>query len=94
MKRIWRKEILIETETICFIKVGSKENTPTCKICSDKTKMISPILLAEILQISSREIYKKVEENKIHYFENDSFEFFVCPNSLKNLFNQEVKLLH
>ncbi len=93
MKRIRRTELFVKKESIEIYAINSKEKYPFCKVCEGKQIMVPPVLIAEILQISSREIYRRIETKKTHFFEDDSFHLFVCPNSLAKSF-QRKKLLY
>lgn len=94
MKRILRREIFIETKELAFVRIESKERFPTCEICDEKTNMFPPALIAEILRISTREIYRRIESNEVHIFEDKSFQLFVCSVSLARALKQREKLLH
>jgi len=45
--------------------------------------MISPLLAAKLLRVSTREIYRLIETGKIHFIELEDRQMFVCPVSLK-----------
>lgn len=94
MKRRRRREILIETEQIAFYRDKSKEGFLKCNICEDESIMLPPALIAEVLKISSREIYRLIEESKIHFSENDKNQMFICLQSLSKVFSEEKKLIH
>lgn len=94
MKRILRREIFIETEQLAFVKIKSKEIYPHCEICEDKSSMFPPALIAEILRISSRKIYRRIEAKEVHIFEDESFQLFVCSASLAKALKKREKLLH
>lgn len=94
MKRILRREIFIETEQLAFVKIRSKEIYPICKICDAQPSMFPPALIAEILRISSCEIYQQIELKEVHIFENESFQLFVCSVSLAEALKKREKLLH
>ncbi len=94
MKRILRREIFIETEQLIFVRTEAKERYPMCEICDEKPSMFPPALIAEILRISSRQIYRRIEEKEVHIFEDESFQLFVCSVSLAKALKRQEKLLH
>lgn len=94
MKQVWRREILIEKEQIAVLSKKANVNFPLCEICRDKQLMIPPSLIAEILQISTREIYRRVESENIHIKEDDLFQMFICSHSLSQSLKKQNKVLH
>jgi hypothetical protein len=94
MKRILRREIFIETEQLAFVRIKTKEKYPTCEICVEKPNMFPPALVAEIMRISSRKIYRRIEAKGVHIFEDESFQLFVCSASLAEALKKREKLLH
>jgi hypothetical protein len=94
MKRILRREIYIETEQLAYVRIEAKEKYPTCEICDEKPSMFPPAMIAEILRISSREIYQRIEAKEVHIFEDESFQLFVCSVSLAKALKRQEKLLH
>ena len=93
MKQVSQREIFIETEQLVFIKTKEQKKYPACQICSGKSNMFPPALIAEILRLSSREIYRRIEEGKVHFIEDDSFQLFVCSFSLAEAFKKRKKLI-
>jgi hypothetical protein len=94
MKRILRREIYIETEQLAYVRIEAKEKYPTCEICDEKPNMFPPSFIAEILRISSRKIYRRIEAKEVHIFEDESFQLFVCSASLAKALKKREELLH
>jgi hypothetical protein len=94
MKRILRREIFIETEQLAYVRVEAKEKYPICKICDEEPNMFPPAMIAEILRISSRKIYRRIEAKEVHIFEDESYQLFVCSVSLAKALKKQEKLLH
>ena len=94
MKRIKKREIFIETEQLVFFKDKSKEGSLKCNVCDMETIMLPPALIAELLKISSREIYLLIEADKIHFAETDENQMFICVDSLAKALPTKNKLLH
>ncbi len=85
---------MIETEQLAFIKIREQEKYPICEICDEKPNMFPPAMFAEILRISSRKIYRRIEAKDVHIFEDESFQLFVCSNSLAKALKKQEKLLN
>jgi hypothetical protein len=56
--------------------------TVWCDHCEAKTLMIAPDEAIALFQITAREIFRRVEAGKVHFFETEKGELFVCGNSL------------
>lgn len=94
MKRKIQREVLIETEKIALFVSKNKSGHLQCSKCGGESVMFSPLFIAEILKVSSREIYQLIEADKIHYVENDLKQMYVCVASLAKVFSKKKKLLH
>lgn len=94
MKQRRRREILIETEQVAFYRDKSKEGYLKCDFCENESIMLPPALIAEVLEISSREIYRLIEADKIHFSENDKNQMFICLQTLAKIYSKEKKLVH
>lgn len=90
MKKVTRRQIYIETEQITFLTNGSKGRFPVCRICEGEPPMFPPYVFAAVLQISSREIYRRLETNQIHFVEDKTFQIFVCPISLAETLKKKL----
>lgn len=82
MKKTMRREIFIETEQIAILLNGANGRFPVCRICAGEPQMFPPDIFAVVLQISSREIYRRLEADRVHFIEDGSFRLFICPVSL------------
>jgi len=79
-----KKVITIET----FQRTVIRQNlTPTqnlwCEFCQAEVEMTTPELAATILDSRVREIYRRIEQGDLHFFETVTGEVFICKNSLK-----------
>ena len=91
MKRKFRREILSKTRRIALISNSKNEQLLKCEICREDSIFLSPVMVAGLLKISTREIYRLIEEGLIHFFENDSKELSVCFNSLVNALSDKKR---
>lgn len=69
------KRLLIVNEDLNAIEII------LCPQCGEK--MSDAPATAEILGASVREVYRLVEEGKIHFYENAEKIGFLCPKSVK-----------
>ena len=53
-----------------------------CSQCGGEFAVLIPSLAAEFLSVSTREIYRMVEDGRVHYVEAPDQELFICLNSL------------
>lgn len=53
-----------------------------CPACAAEVEMITPNEAARIAGVSSRTIYRWIEEARIHFIENTSGSILVCAGSL------------
>ena len=94
MKKVRRREILVETEQILLFINKSKKNYLRCIKCGGNALMLPPALIAEVLDFSSRIIYRQIESGRIHFVESDTYQMFVCINSIANVFAEKKKLIN
>jgi len=53
-----------------------------CEFCAAEVEMTSPKQAANVLGITQREIFRRLEQGNLHFFETESGEIFVCANPL------------
>lgn len=94
MKRIFRREVLIETEQITFFVNRSKKENFLCIFCEAESLMLPPCVIAETLKMSSREIYRLIETENVHFVENDAKQLYVCIATLSAEITRREKLVH
>lgn len=82
-KKITRRVISSETSQIQIHFGNRKKNAKRCEICVEDSLMLSPENIADVLPIKVREIYRRIEADKVHFAEiNSSNEILVCLKSL------------
>jgi excisionase family DNA binding protein len=77
-----RTEITIETHRLLVVRRHGVSVRAWCERCSAKVEMITPPRAAEIAGVSSRTIYRWIEDAKLHFTEEGG-HVFVCANSLQ-----------
>jgi len=76
-----RTEITIETSRRLVIRRFSGGSRSWCAECSAEVWMITPTQAAVIAEVSSRTIYRWIEEGKLHFTESLGV-LLVCDTSL------------
>lgn len=82
-----KTEIEIEfTETIAYSRPGERVEA-FCLGCEASTEMASPHVAAIMVRMTEREIYRLVEDGKVHFVETDNV--LVCLNSLADTLSKQ-----
>jgi hypothetical protein len=76
--RTSRLEVFFEQHEIWHVKPADDLETMACPVCPKETPMISAEKLASALGQSTRAIYKRIDEGKVHFFETTDMHMFVC----------------
>ena len=77
-----RTEIIIETHR----RIQIRHNDPVtgwCPDCAQQVELLSPEQLAQLLGISSREIYRRLDAGKFHGQEAPGGRFLICVKSVQ-----------
>lgn len=77
-----RRRIVTETKQIAAILDSASSEVFLCKICGEPSKMVMPLFAAKLRNISTREIYRAIENGKTHFIELPNREIFVCLKTL------------
>ena len=80
MKR--RVEITVETERVLLVRGRSVSVTGWCPGCDSRVRMVTPDEAARLLDLSAREIFRRVEGGALHFAETPEGELLVCRESL------------
>jgi hypothetical protein len=81
MKRKTRRTFT-ETKQVALVVDSISERSLACEICTGNSRLVSPLLAAQILQTDTRVIYRLIESGEIHFVETDNKQLFVCLWSL------------
>ena len=76
-----RTEIIVETHRLLIIRRRGDSIRAWCEGCLAEVEMITPNKAAAVANVSSRTIYRWVEDAKLHFTESDG-ALHICPNSL------------
>mgnify|MGYP001430134186 CR=1 FL=1 len=84
MKKIIRRVVAVENEQISILVSRASQDFIVCPQCEGEKLMFSPEKITEAANIQTREIFRLIEANEVHFIERE--KIFVC---LESLLNQE-----
>jgi hypothetical protein len=86
-----RKEtrITIETERILVVSRRPGAILRWCEECGEEVRFVRPEEAAAVASVSTRAIYRRVEERRIHFAETEDGLLFVCLASLQKAVAEE-----
>ncbi|HYK87544.1 MAG TPA: helix-turn-helix domain-containing protein [Acidobacteriota bacterium] len=87
MKKL-RTEITIEVEDLMLIRSRGRSLQLWCPACGADVEMVTPSEAARIAGVTSRTIYRWVEQARLHFVENAGGSILVCVVSLDDDANQ------
>ena len=82
MRKIRRTEVTIETDEMVIIRSTQATMLPLCPQCCDAVPLITPEQAAEMASVTTRAIYRWIEEGRIHDVETPQGLILICPRSL------------
>lgn len=88
MEIIRKRKILVKIEHRSIAGSFAGDAAIFCEQCVGA--MIRAQLAADLFGISSREIYRSIEAEKIHFFETDEKQIYVCPLSIKTIWEKNL----
>lgn len=74
-------EITFEQRETWRVRHNSGLGSVICPFCFDHSPMVAAEVAAGILRVSSREIYRRVEQGTIHFVETAEMKVLICLNS-------------
>lgn len=77
-----KTEITFEVEETIVLRQGINKLEAFCPQCPALVEMASPHAAAFVSGLSEREIFRLIENGRIHFVEAE--RVLVCPNSLAN----------
>lgn len=83
MKITRKTNVSVKTVRRLIVQQPASEMSICCEQCAEK--MITAQSSAVAFSISSREIYRLIEKNKIHFVETETNEIYVCPASVNRI---------
>jgi hypothetical protein len=83
MKQTRRIEITLETSQVFEVKLRRQRALGWCPQCATTVQMLTPEAAALAFSISTRAIYRGVEEGQLHFTETTDGLLLVCSASLQ-----------
>ena len=80
--KTFRREVFSETKQLAIRFGANKEKARQCGACEEDSMMFLPEIVAEVLPISTREIYRHIEAGNVHFVEIKQKKTLVCVKSL------------
>ena len=77
-----KTEITLETSRLVVIKKSPKVNPVWCEECKVERDMVTAEEAAAIACVSTRVIYRWIEQSKLHFLDNREGSLLVCCTSL------------
>ena len=59
-----------------------------CRLCSRGVEMVTPEEMAALMGVSPRQIYRQIEEGRVHFVEEPDTVLLVCQTSFFSVFGQ------
>jgi len=82
LKRRKRIEITIETERLILVTRHKSATRARCSPCGRQVKMVTADEASTLAGVSSRTVYRWIEEGKVHFLEPSDGLPLICLNSL------------
>ena len=93
MKKKRKTEISLEFEEAVTIRTR-RALIAHCRQCQRQVRMVPANEAALLARLSEREVYRLVEDRRLHFIEDQNRLLYVCLESLKNMSSiQEGDLL-
>lgn len=89
-KRTFRRETFSETKQIAFIFNRKSGDVRLCEICAEKSFMLAPEAIVELMPLAIRRIYRQIEAGEIHFTEISEKQVLVCVKSLMQTIEKEI----
>ena len=85
MKRRRRLEITTHRHEVIAVQVQPLEMAlrSRCPVCQCDVNMLPVALVTKTARVSSRTVYRWVEENQLHFVESSDGTVLICENSLR-----------
>ena len=75
-----KMEITFEVEETIVVRQDGHKFEAFCPLCQALVEMLTPPTAAALLDLSEREIFRLIENGRVHFMEVE--RVFVCRNSL------------
>jgi hypothetical protein len=77
-----RRKVIVETREVVILHQAETRPALWCQSCRVMAPMVSPEDAVRLAAVTSRTIYRWVEDEKIHYSETPDGRLWICVESL------------
>ena len=88
-----RTETTIETERILVISRGKHPERARCEICDKRVALLTIEEAARLAPVSSRTVYRWVEDGKLHFTETSDVRLLICRESIPQIRESSGEIL-
>ncbi len=73
-----RSVVAIETHKLTVIRPLREPITAWCEQCARSVAMATPETAARLTAITTREVYRRIEDGSLHFIETENGSLLVC----------------
>ena len=77
-----RTIVRVETQQLSVIRPAGKPIELWCEQCAGAVPMVTPEDAAQLCQMPTRAVYRRVERGELHFVEAGAGELLICCSSL------------
>ena len=78
-----RIEITVEKRRVVVLNRRNRSVHAWCGTCDEQVQMVTPDEAAQLFQVSTRTIYRRIENGRLHFTETEKGFSLVCLKSLE-----------
>ena len=79
-----RIEITVEQRRLVVLRRRNQSVSAWCEICDGHVQMVTPDDAAQLCQVSTRTIYRRLETGRLHFTETEKGFSLICLQSLES----------
>jgi len=79
-----RIEITVEQHRLVVLSRRNRSINTWCETCGEQVQMVTPDQAAQLWNVSTRTIYRRVEAGRLHFMETEKGLTLICFQSLEN----------
>ncbi|HKA22600.1 MAG TPA: hypothetical protein VKN18_30280 [Blastocatellia bacterium] len=91
MKKTRRTRTTVEKHELIVVRRPRKPGRTLCKECSEAVALVTLDEAVKISGLSSRAIYRLIEEERIHFVEAAAEIGLICPTTLLNSSKSSIR---
>jgi hypothetical protein len=78
-----RKAVVVQTHQVTTVHWNRQPIVRWCPDCAAQVEMLTPESAAEIAGISSRDLFRRVEANEVHFIDLVERGLLICCDSIR-----------